>query len=103
MADFGYDVTDYIGVDPSFGTLETFDTVVDVLRRRGIGTILDFVPAADRDAVAQAVISLLGDTVRRRAMGEAGRARFEEHFSFAQFRDRLDAMLRREFPPRAGK
>ena len=61
------------------------------------------VPAADRDAVAQAVISLLGDTVRRRAMGEAGRARFEEHFSFAQFRDRLDAMLRREFPPRAGK
>ena len=61
------------------------------------------VPAADRDAVAQAVISLLGDTVRRRAMGEAGRARFEEHFSFAQFRDRLDVMLRREFPPRAGK
>lgn len=59
------------------------------------------VPAADRDALAQAVISLLGDTVRRRVMGEAGRARHDEHFTFAMFRDRLDAMLRRAFPPRA--
>jgi glycosyltransferase involved in cell wall biosynthesis len=58
------------------------------------------VPSSDRDALAQAVISLLGDTVRRRAMGEAGRARFEEHFSFARFRDRLDAMLRGAFPAR---
>lgn len=59
------------------------------------------VPAADRDALAQAVISLLGDSVRRRAMGDAGRARFEEHFSFARFRDRLDAMLRGAFPVRS--
>jgi phosphatidylinositol alpha-1,6-mannosyltransferase len=58
------------------------------------------VPAADRDALAQAVISLLGDTVRRRAMGEAGRARFEQHFSFGHFRDRLDTMLRAAFPAR---
>jgi glycosyltransferase involved in cell wall biosynthesis len=58
------------------------------------------VPAADRDAVAQAVISLLGDSARRRAMGEAGRTRFEQHFSFARFRDRLDAMLRAAFPAR---
>lgn len=58
------------------------------------------VPAADRDAVAQAVISLLGDSVRRRAMGDAGRARFEEHFGFARFRERLDGMLRAAFPAR---
>ena len=58
------------------------------------------VPATDREAVAQAVISLLGDCVRGRAMGEAGRARFEEHFSFTRFRDRLDAMLRAAFPAR---
>lgn len=44
MADFGYDVTDYVDVDPRFGTLATFDAVVDALRRRGIGTIVDFVP-----------------------------------------------------------
>jgi phosphatidylinositol alpha-1,6-mannosyltransferase len=57
------------------------------------------VPAADRDAVAQAVISLLGDSVRRRGMGDAGRTRFEQHFSFAHFRDSLDVLLRRAFPP----
>ena len=58
------------------------------------------VPAADRDAVAQAVISLLGDTARRRAMGEAGRQRYEAHFGFDKFRGRLDALLRRTFPTR---
>jgi phosphatidylinositol alpha-1,6-mannosyltransferase len=58
------------------------------------------VPGADRDALAQAVISLLGDSVRRRTMGEAGRARFEAHYTFASFRDRLDALMRRAFPPR---
>jgi phosphatidyl-myo-inositol dimannoside synthase len=58
------------------------------------------VPAADRDALSQAVISLLGDSARRRAMGEAGRAAFNERFTFATFRDRLDAMLRRGFPAR---
>jgi phosphatidyl-myo-inositol dimannoside synthase len=58
------------------------------------------VPAADRDALAQAVISLLGDSVRRRSMGDAGRARFDQHFSFARFRDHLDTMLRAAFPAR---
>ena len=57
------------------------------------------VPAADRDALAQAVISLLGDTVRRRVMGEAGRARYDEQFTFHSFRVRLDAVMRRAFPP----
>jgi phosphatidylinositol alpha-1,6-mannosyltransferase len=59
------------------------------------------VPAAEKDAVAQAVISLLGDSERRRAMGEAGRAAFNERFSFGTFRERLDAMLRSGFRVRA--
>ncbi len=58
------------------------------------------VPPADRDALAQAVIAMLGDSVRRRAMGEAGRARFEALFTFEIFRERLDALMRRAFPPR---
>jgi hypothetical protein len=47
------------------------------------------------------VISLLGDSARRRAMGEAGRTRFEQHFGFARFRERLDGMLRAAFPVRS--
>lgn len=58
------------------------------------------VPHGDRDALAQAVIALLGDSQRRRAMGDAGRARFEEQFTFANFRERLDSVLRRAFPAR---
>jgi phosphatidyl-myo-inositol dimannoside synthase len=54
---------------------------------------------ADRHALAQAVIGLLGDSQRRRAMGEAGRARFEEHFTFLKFRERVDAVMRRAFGP----
>ncbi len=47
------------------------------------------VPTGDRDALSRAVIDLLGDTERRRAMGEAGKARFEEKFSFGKFVARL--------------
>ncbi len=58
------------------------------------------VPHAERDALAQAVIGLLGDSQRRRAMGEAGHARFEQNFTFANFRERIDAVVRRAFAPR---
>lgn len=44
MADFGYDVADYVGIDPVFGTLADFDHLVTALHRHGVRIILDFVP-----------------------------------------------------------
>jgi alpha-glucosidase len=44
MHDFGYDVSDYEGVDPVFGSLEDFDRVVAGARERGLRVLLDLVP-----------------------------------------------------------
>ena len=44
MADFGYDVSDYTGVHPEFGTLADFDRLVEAAHARGLRVILDYVP-----------------------------------------------------------
>ena len=44
MADFGYDISDYCGIDARFGTLADFDELVRGAHARGLKVILDFVP-----------------------------------------------------------
>ena len=44
MADFGYDVADYCGVDPRFGTLADFDRLLAAAHGHGLKVLLDLVP-----------------------------------------------------------
>ena len=41
MADFGYDIADFRGVDPLFGTLADFDRVLDKAHALGLKVIID--------------------------------------------------------------
>ncbi len=49
MRDFGYDVADYCGVDPVFGTLDDFDRLVDKAHGLGLKLIIDQVYSHSSD------------------------------------------------------
>jgi oligo-1,6-glucosidase/alpha-glucosidase len=49
MADFGYDVADYCGVEPIFGNLAAFDALLAEVHARGLKLLLDFVPNHSSD------------------------------------------------------
>jgi glycosidase len=50
MKDFGYDVADYCGVDPRFGTLDDCDALIASAHGRGLKVLLDLVPNHSSDA-----------------------------------------------------
>ncbi|MBP1466337.1 DUF3459 domain-containing protein [Candidatus Chloroploca sp. M-50] len=49
MADFGYDVANYVDVDPMFGTLAELDQLVSEAHQRGMRVLLDLVPNHSSD------------------------------------------------------
>ncbi len=49
MKDFGYDVSDYVGVDPIFGTIEDFDRLIARAHDLGLKIIIDQVYAHTSD------------------------------------------------------
>jgi alpha-glucosidase len=44
MVDFGYDISDFTGIDPIFGDLATFDALVAQAHHNGLKVIMDYVP-----------------------------------------------------------
>lgn len=44
MKDLGYDISDYTGIDPLFGSFEDFDALLQEVHRRNMKLIVDFVP-----------------------------------------------------------
>jgi alpha-glucosidase len=44
MADFGYDISDYTGIHPMFGTLSDFDYLISEVHKNEMKLILDLVP-----------------------------------------------------------
>ena len=44
MCDAGYDICDYIDVDPLFGNLADLDALIAQAHERGLKVLLDFVP-----------------------------------------------------------
>ena len=49
MADFGYDISDYCGIDPIFGDQAAFDRLLAATHARGLRLLLDFVPNHSSD------------------------------------------------------
>jgi len=42
--DFGYDITNYTDIDPIFGDLATFDSLLEQAHQHGLRVIMDYVP-----------------------------------------------------------
>jgi alpha-glucosidase len=44
MCDFGYDISDYEGIHPLFGTMKDFDELLEQVHHRGMRLLMDLVP-----------------------------------------------------------
>lgn len=49
MVDMGYDVSDFVDIEPVFGTLEDFENLLEKSHSLGLKVLLDFVPNHSSD------------------------------------------------------
>ena len=49
MKDFGYDISDFVDIDPIFGDLHDFKSLLDAAHERDLKVLLDFVPNHSSD------------------------------------------------------
>ena len=45
LVDFGYDISDFMSIDPVLGTLDDFEGLVDAAHARGLRVVTDLTPA----------------------------------------------------------
>lgn len=67
--DHGYDITDYFGIEPTYGDLGTFDRLVGDAASRGIKVLMDIVPnhcSADHQWFQEALAAAPGSPERER-------------------------------------
>ena len=50
MIDFGYDISNFTDVDPIFGTMDDFKSLLNLAHERDLKIVLDFVPNHSRGA-----------------------------------------------------
>src|SRR5215211_7347842 len=62
--DAGYDISDYQGIDPTFGTLEEFDALLHAVHERGMRLVMDLVVNHTSDEHAWFVDSRAGGPKR---------------------------------------
>lgn len=55
----GYDISDYKGIDPSYGSLEDVDHLITELHKRDMKLIMDLVVNHTSDQVSEILINLL--------------------------------------------
>ena len=49
MKDFGYDISDFMDIDPIFGTMKDFEELLAELHKRGKSVILGFMPLVHKN------------------------------------------------------
>lgn len=49
MVDFGYDISDFVSIDPTYGTMADFEALMKVAHDASLKVIMDFVPNHSSD------------------------------------------------------